>query len=68
LLLLHIRLVVQGGFRRHVLGWHTAVGGHAARLARRHLGMRVFGRVDGLAVVNAVAIARRGLRCVQASL
>lgn len=59
---------MQSGFWSHISRRHALVGRHTARLARRHLRVVVFGRVDGVVAIDAVGVARRGLGSVQTSL
>jgi hypothetical protein len=57
LLLLEVALVVQRRLWSHVgLGHGLVVGRHSAWLARRHLGVVVLWRLDGV-VVHAVRVA-----------
>lgn len=67
LLLLEVLLVVEGGFGRHVRWWRH-VGGHAARLAGRHLSVVVLGRVYRGVAIDAICVVGRRLRRVQAGL
>jgi len=57
LLLLEVALVVERSLGGHVCLRHgVVVGRHTARLARRNLGVVVFGRVDGV-IFDAVRVA-----------
>jgi hypothetical protein len=57
LLLLDVALVVQRRLWSHVgLGHGLVVGRHSAWLARRHLGVVVLWRLDGV-IVHAVRVA-----------
>jgi hypothetical protein len=67
-LLLEVALVVQRCLGGHVCLRHgVVVGRHSARLARRDLGVVVFGRVDGV-IFDAVRIAAGGLWRIEAGL
>jgi hypothetical protein len=59
---------VQGGLGRHVgLGHGLVVGRHSAWLTRRHLGVVVFWRFDGV-IVDAIRVAAGRLRGVETGL
>jgi hypothetical protein len=65
LLLLEIRLVVQGSFGGHVRGRHPAgVARHATGLLDRDLWVALFGRVDWAVSIDAVRRIASGLRRV----
>ena len=73
--LLHVALICQGllGIHRHVghvVSGHMRVLGDArsASLRREMLRSRLLGRVDLIAAVDAVLVARGGLRCVKTRL
>jgi hypothetical protein len=67
LLCLKVLLVVQRGFGGHVGSRHARVLGHPW-LAGGHLRVAVFGRIDLVAAVDAIAVVARGLGRVQAGL
>lgn len=59
-----------GGIERHaVSARHVGVAGHLARLLRREVGScRLLWRINLVGVVDAILIARGGLRGIQTGL